>query len=62
MDDKHMVTVCSACLTAACWQGEFYCDEAWSAGTVEKSVKELKAIGRENPEYWKNDIECKEAA
>lgn len=31
------VTVCSACLTAACWLGEFYCEEYKVAGTVEKT-------------------------
>lgn len=28
------VTVCSACLTEACWQGTLMCDEARSAGTA----------------------------
>lgn len=46
------VTVCDACLQASCWQGEFYCDDYKTAGTVEKTVAELKALNLENAEYW----------
>lgn len=51
---KATITVCSACLQASCWQGEFYCDEARSAGTVEKTRKELEALALEHPDYWKS--------
>lgn len=51
------ITVCSECLRACCWQGEFMCDEAYgSAGTVEKTMAELQEINRdhprEHPSYW----------
>lgn len=49
------VTVCSACLRASCWQGHFYCDDAKSAGTVDKPVSELQSIAREHPSYWFRD-------
>lgn len=52
---KPMITVCSACLQATCWQGLFYCDDYKSAGTVEKSVAELKTLNLEHPSYWEND-------
>jgi len=49
----HKVTVCSACLRASCWQGQFYCDEYRTAGTVVKTVAELRA-GQygEHESYW----------
>ena len=51
-DDNRLVTVCDACLQASCWRGIFYCDEYKTAGTVDKTVKELTALGREHPSYW----------
>lgn len=51
-DDDRLVTVCDKCLQASCWQGIFMCQDAQNAGTVEKTVRELKALGRENPSYW----------
>lgn len=50
--DTRLVTVCSRCLRASCWQGQFYCDDAKSAGTVEKTVAELEKVGREHASYW----------
>jgi len=49
---KETVTVCSACLQATCWLGLFYCDEYRTAGTVEKTREELKALNLEHPDYW----------
>ncbi len=54
-DDTRLVTVCSACLCASCWQGEFYCDDYRIAGTVEKTVEELKQLNLENACYWDDD-------
>lgn len=61
MNDDYMVTVCDACFTAACWQGEFYCDSSKTAGVVKKSIKELRKLNLEHPEYWENDFNCHEA-
>ena len=52
MAQDETITVCSACLQASCWHGEFYCDEYRTAGTVEKTRAELEALGREHPSYW----------
>lgn len=51
---KRKVIVCGSCLQASCWQGEFMCDASWdlSAGTIEKTIEELKALGLENASYW----------
>jgi hypothetical protein len=49
----RLVTVCSACLKASCWNYEFVCEEYRTAGTVEKTVGELTALGLEHPDHWK---------
>lgn len=51
-EDDRLVTVCSDCLCASCWQGIFYCSTAKSAGTVKKTVAELRARNFEDPHYW----------
>jgi hypothetical protein len=52
LTDDVTVTVCDQCLRVTCWQGLFMCDGARDAGLVQKTVKELKALGREHPSYW----------
>lgn len=52
-----MITVCDKCLTASCWKGIFLCDEAYGAGTTEKTAEELQALGREHPDYWDGTYE-----
>lgn len=49
---RPFITVCDKCLQASCWQGIFMCDEAQFAGTVEKTIDELKALNLEHPDYW----------
>lgn len=51
-----LVTVCSACLRACCWQGEFMCDSARTAGTTQRTVAELRAGNYgEHESYWNVD-------
>lgn len=51
--NERKVTVCSACLRACCWQGTFMCDAARTAGTVEKTIAELRAGKHgESSDYW----------
>jgi hypothetical protein len=52
---KETITVCSACLPASCWQGEFYCEDSKRAGTVEKTREELEALNLEHSDYWKQE-------
>ena len=54
-DDQRLVTVCSACLQATCWQGIFYCNDYQTAGTVDKTVAELRKLGLEHPSYWEKE-------
>lgn len=56
------ITVCDKCYRACCWQGEFMCDDCYSAGTKEKTVGWLVArINRgfdgEHPDYWQKDLD-----
>lgn len=54
-DGVRKVTVCSACKQASCWQGKFFCDDYQNAGTVEKTVAELRALNLENECYWRQE-------
>lgn len=51
-EQERLVTVCDKCLQATCWQGEFMCDEARTAGTVDLPVSKLRELGREHPSHW----------
>lgn len=51
-----LITVCDQCLRACCWQGYFMCDKSKSAGTIQKTIGELKTLGLENPHYWLNEL------
>lgn len=51
-DDERMVTVCAKCLMACCWHGKFMCDKSRSADLVDKTVAELKKLGREHSDHW----------
>lgn len=51
------VTVCDRCFRACCWQGEFMCDDARSAGTTVRTVAELRERTsgmNEHESYWRN--------
>jgi len=50
---ERLITVCDNCLQASCWQGEFMCERARSAGTVEKTIEELRKLGYEHSDYWR---------
>lgn len=50
--NENLITVCDNCLRASCWHGIFMCDDAKSAGTTEKTEKELLALGLEHSCYW----------
>lgn len=49
------IIVCDKCLCASCWQGEFYCDAAKTAGTREMTRAELEKLNLENSSYWAID-------
>ena len=57
MSDEDLITVCDSCFQASCWQFKFMCDNYQSAGTVQKTRKELRELNREHPSYWKTDKE-----
>jgi hypothetical protein len=55
LDMQREVTVCAACLTAACWHGEFMCETAQTADITTKTVAELLALDREHPSNFSFD-------
>lgn len=55
-DDERLITVCSECYQASCWQGAFYCDKYKTAGTVQVPLRELKKLKREHPSYWRKGL------
>jgi hypothetical protein len=52
-DENRLVMVCAECLTAACWHGRFMCQEAWRGRLVQLPVRDLRKMGREHPDWWK---------
>lgn len=52
-DDERTVTVCASCLRACCWLGEFYCEDYKTANVTQKTITELRRLGREHSDYWK---------
>lgn len=49
---SRKVTVCGKCFTASCWHGVFMCDASRTAPTVDRTVAELDAMGREHPSNY----------
>ena len=53
---SQTITVCDACLTAACWQGEFMCQEGRRCQVrSRRAVEELQALKLEHPDWWDID-------
>lgn len=49
---ERLVTVCDKCLRASCWHGEFMCDDARGAGTINLPVSKLQELRREHPSHY----------
>lgn len=58
--DEDKIPVCSSCLKASCWQYQFVCDNYRSAGVVYKTRKELAALDREHPSWWRTHKQIQE--
>lgn len=56
IQNDRTVNVCDKCFQSSCLRGEFFCDDAWLAGTIEKKIDELKKLGLENPDYWDEEV------
>lgn len=61
MTYNPLITVCDTCNRACCWQGEFMCDNCYTAGTTERRVETLIADGTsafgEHPDYWNRHLD-----
>lgn len=51
----YLVRVCSSCRCASCWHGEFFCDKARSASTVDVLASVLAVEHREHPSHFSED-------
>lgn len=60
--ESRTITVCDECLRACCWKGIFMCDVSRNAGTTEKTVEELRGLGREHSDYWDGSHEKQQEA
>jgi hypothetical protein len=47
-DPDYEVVVCSSCLTASCWHGEFMCQESQTANIKTMKARELRKLGIEH--------------
>ena len=64
LKDSYVLTVCDMCLRSCCWRGEFMCDDAREASTVDLSIEVLKKIQKhldnvyvgEHSDYWKQAV------
>jgi len=56
IQEEQLITVCDKCFMASCWQGIFVCEDYYWAGTTQKTIKELKQLDLESPDYWKNEL------
>lgn len=52
MNEKKLIEVCDACWQASCWHGEFFCQEAETAGTVRLPIGVLRELGLEHEDNW----------
>ena len=50
--NDYYVTVCADCKTASCWHGEFMCDTAKTASTVDIPESELRVLGLEHSDNY----------
>jgi hypothetical protein len=60
MNDNDLITVCSACVQASCWQGNFMCQDSKHAGILQVTRRKLKTLCLEHPSYWKTDEELQD--
>lgn len=54
-EKDKIIEVCSECLQASCWHGEFMCFESRDAGTVLKPVSELTKLALEHSDNWSDE-------
>jgi len=54
---ERIITVCSECLKASCWQQVFCCEKCQSAGIMRLPESRLRELNREQCDYWLTDEE-----
>lgn len=51
----YSAIVCSACLRASCWHGEFMCERSRSVGIKAMRASALRALDREDPSHYSRE-------
>ena len=54
LKNDDLITVCAECLQASCWHGEFMCEDAANANIIQKTVKELREL-KKNNNWWEHE-------
>lgn len=49
---ERRILVCSACLKASCWHGEWRCQKSPDASVTWRTERELDELGREPPSEY----------
>jgi len=52
---ERLITVCDACLRASCWHMVFPCEDYRTAGTAQKTTRELRKLNLEHPSYYSRE-------
>ena len=53
--ENKLIEVCDQCLQASCWHGNFMCSDSRNAGTIKKTVSELRLLKKEHEDNWSDD-------
>ena len=56
MNTNSLIRVCDNCKQASCWLGQYMCDNADYAGTIDLPVKELRKLNLEDESFWEDAI------
>lgn len=49
---ERRILVCSTCLKASCWHGEWQCQKSKDASVVWRTEAQLDALGLEHPDNY----------
>lgn len=52
LSDIIEIVVCASCKRASCWKGFLYCDDYKTASSLIMTIKELRELNLEHPDYW----------
>lgn len=59
LDDDMLIQVCADCHLASCWLALFMCDTAKTAKLERHTVRHLRKLNLEHPDYWAKEIRAR---